>query len=177
ISSDGTQDGIAWAVRADQFNTDGPAVLYAFDANDLSTILYESDTNESRDSAGPANKFSVPVVTNGKVYVATNGQVDVYGLLSGESGQCSAPSSNGINVCSPAENATVTSPVSIDAAATVSGGVYRFELWNGGTKLASVSNSGVMNQSLPLAPGTYTLTFAAYNTTGTEVYATRNITV
>ena len=85
ISSNGTQDGIAWAVRADQFNTNGPAVLYAFDATDLSKILYESDTNATRDSAGPANKFSVPVVTNGKVYISADGQVDVYGLLNAES--------------------------------------------------------------------------------------------
>ncbi len=90
ISSDGTQDGIAWAVRSDQFNTDGPAVLYAWDANNLTTPIYESDTNPSRDSAGPANKFSIPVVTNGKVYVATNGEVDVYGLLSGQP-QAGAP--------------------------------------------------------------------------------------
>jgi hypothetical protein len=259
ISSNGTQDGIAWAVRADQFNTNGPAVLYAFDANDLSKILYESDTNSSRDSAGPANKFSVPVVTNGKVYVAAHGEVDVYGLLNGETAasapvitpnggtfstsqsvtmstatssasiyytlngttpttastqytgpitissnttvkaiaaasgylqssvtsatftftnsQCSAPTSNGINVCSPAEGASVTSPVSILATATVSGGVYRFELWNGSTKLASVSNSGIMNQSLSLAPGSYSLIFTAYNTTGTDVKVTRDFTV
>ncbi|HEV2134583.1 MAG TPA: chitobiase/beta-hexosaminidase C-terminal domain-containing protein [Terracidiphilus sp.] len=258
ISSNGTQDGVAWAVRADQFNTNGPAVLYAFDANDLSKILYESDTNASRDKAGPANKFSVPVVTNGKVYIATNGQVDVYGLLNGESAaaapvitpnggtfstsqsvtmssatssasiyytlngttpttasaqytgpitissnttvkaiaaasgylqssvssatftfgstQCAAPSSNGINVCSPAEGASVTSPVSILAAATVSGGVYRFELWNGNTKLLSES-SGTMNQSLAMAAGSYKLTFSAYNSAGTHVYATRDITV
>ena len=81
VSSNGTQDGIAWAVRADQFNTNGPAVLYAFNATDLSDVYYESDTNATRDSAGPANRFSVPVVTNGRVYVAAHGEVDVYGLL------------------------------------------------------------------------------------------------
>lgn len=83
ISSNGAQDGIAWAVRADQFNTHGPAVLYAFDANDLSTPIYESDA-KSRDTAGVANKFSVPVVTNGKVYFAARGEVDVYGLLNSQ---------------------------------------------------------------------------------------------
>jgi hypothetical protein len=259
ISSNGTQDGIAWVVRADQFNTNGPAVLYGFDANDLSKILYQSSTDASRDSAGPANKFSVPVVTNGKVYVAAHGEVDVYGLLNGATvaaapvitpkggtfsasqsvtmstatssasiyytlngstpttastlytgpitissnttikaiaaatgylqssvssatftftSNCSAPSANGINVCSPAEGATVTSPVSISASAMVSGGVYRFELWSGNTKLLSVSNSGVMNQSLSLAPGSYKLIFTAYNAAGTtHVNATRDITV
>ncbi len=84
ISSNGTENGIAWAVRADQFNTHGPAVLYAWDANDLTSTLYESDTNSKRDAAGAANKFSIPVVTNGKVYVAANGEVDVYGLFNGE---------------------------------------------------------------------------------------------
>jgi hypothetical protein len=84
ISSNGTENGIAWAVRSDQFNTHGPAVLYAWDANDLTSTIYESDTNAKRDAAGAANKFSIPVVTNGKVYVAANGEVDVYGLFNGE---------------------------------------------------------------------------------------------
>ncbi len=84
ISSNGAQDGIAWAVRSDQFNSNGAAVLYAWNANDLSKTIYESDTNSARDAAGPANKFSVPVVTNGKVYVAAHGEVDVYGLLNGQ---------------------------------------------------------------------------------------------
>lgn len=84
ISSNGTQDGIAWAVRSDQFNTDGPGVLYAWNANDLTQTIYESDTNATRDAAGPANKFSIPIVTNGKVYVAAHGEVDVYGLFNGE---------------------------------------------------------------------------------------------
>jgi hypothetical protein len=83
VSSNGATGGIAWAVRADQFNTRGPAVLYAFNANDVSTPIYESDT-KPRDTAGTANKFSVPVVTNGKVYFAARGEVDVYGLLNNE---------------------------------------------------------------------------------------------
>jgi hypothetical protein len=83
ISSDGTQNGIAWAVRSDQFSTDGPAVLYAWNANDLTKTIYESDTDSARDGAGIATKFSIPVVTNGKVYVVTDGEVDVYGLFNG----------------------------------------------------------------------------------------------
>lgn len=84
ISSNGTQDGIAWAVRSDQFNTHGPLVLYAWDATNLATPLYESDTNSARDAGGPANRYAIPMVTNGKVYVTANGEVDVYGLFGGE---------------------------------------------------------------------------------------------
>ena len=93
ISSSGTQDGVAWAVRADQFNTNGPAVLYAWDANDLTKPIYESDINATRDSAGPANRYSIPVVTNGKVYVATQKEIDIFGLLNGDS-QAAAPAVN-----------------------------------------------------------------------------------
>ncbi|HWG19094.1 MAG TPA: hypothetical protein VG225_01105 [Terracidiphilus sp.] len=92
-------------------------------------------------------------------------------------GACPAPSSDGVNVCSPAEGATVTSPVLMDAAATVSGGVYRFELWSGSTKLLSVDNSGIMDQSVSLAAGSYKLTFVARNSSGTHEYAYRDITV
>ncbi|MBS1803652.1 MAG: chitobiase/beta-hexosaminidase C-terminal domain-containing protein [Acidobacteria bacterium] len=84
ISSNGTQNGIAWAVNSDQFDSKGPAVLYAWDANDLTTPIYASNTKSTRDHAGPANRYSIPVVTNGKVYFATNGEVDVYGLLNGQ---------------------------------------------------------------------------------------------
>ncbi len=84
VSSNGAQDGVAWAVKADQFNTDGPAVLYAWDGNDLTTPIYASDTDAARDSAGTATKFSIPVVTDGKVYVVTYGEIDVYGLLNGQ---------------------------------------------------------------------------------------------
>lgn len=89
---------------------------------------------------------------------------------------CSAPASNGINVCSPVEGSTVTSPVLINAAATVSGGVYRFELWSGSTKLLS-ETSGTMDQTISLAAGSYQLTFDARSSSGTHVYATRDITV
>lgn len=83
ISSDGTQNGIAWAVRTDQYTTHGPQVLYAWDASDLTNLLYESDTNIARDGGGKSMKFAIPVVTNGKVYIAANGEVDVYGLFNG----------------------------------------------------------------------------------------------
>ncbi len=81
ISSNGNQDGIAWAVKTDGFDSHAPGVLYAWDATNLGTQLYSSDTNAARDSAVAANKFAIPVVTNGKVYVSGRTAVDVYGLL------------------------------------------------------------------------------------------------
>ena len=83
VSSNGTENGIVWAVKTDAYNSNGSAILYAFDANNAVNPIYESDANPVRDDAGPATKFAVPVVTNGKVYVGAAYQVDVYGLLNG----------------------------------------------------------------------------------------------
>jgi Chitobiase/beta-hexosaminidase C-terminal domain len=112
VSSNGTQDGIAWVVDYDQYQTNGPAILYAWNANDLSQPLYASNTNSARDTAGPANKFSIPMVTNGKVYIPFNGGVDVYGLINGEQ-TAAAPtiSPNGGNFAS-AQTVTMSSATS-----------------------------------------------------------------
>ncbi len=43
--------------------------------------LYDSSLTGSRDAAGPAQKFCVPTIVNGRVYIASANQLDVYGLI------------------------------------------------------------------------------------------------
>jgi len=81
ISSNGSNDGILWAVQFDAQSTGGRAILHAWDADDITRELYNSTWAGSRDLAGTAVKFAVPTVANGRVYVAAQTEIDVYGLF------------------------------------------------------------------------------------------------
>jgi hypothetical protein len=97
-SSAATQNGIVWALDTNKYCTHqssgcGPAVLYAYDAGNIATELWDSGL-ASGDAAGYSVKFMVPTIANGKVYVGTRGnnaggadssttipgELDIYGL-------------------------------------------------------------------------------------------------
>jgi hypothetical protein len=73
VSANGNGSGILWAVEK------GASVLHAYDATKLSTELYNTSQNASRDALGSAIKFAPPLVINGKVYVGTRDHLVVYG--------------------------------------------------------------------------------------------------
>jgi hypothetical protein len=82
ISANGTKNGIVWVIQARTWNgSDRPAVLHAYDATNVARELYNSEENSARDRPGKALRFTIPTVVNGRVYIGTKGEVDVYGLL------------------------------------------------------------------------------------------------
>ncbi|PYQ95932.1 MAG: hypothetical protein DMF97_16155, partial [Acidobacteria bacterium] len=88
VSANGDANGILWAIERNgdcttypTCDTSAPGVLRAYDPGDLGRKLYDSDEAGTRDTLDYAAKFSVPLVANGKVFVASTGKLTVYGLL------------------------------------------------------------------------------------------------
>jgi len=102
VSSQGSSNGIVWGIDAGLYGyaspnaaggincyvspvpaaCTGPAVLHAYDATNLAMEYWNSaQAASNRDQAGNAVKFVPPTIANGKVYVSTRTEIDVYGLL------------------------------------------------------------------------------------------------
>ncbi|HEX8816237.1 MAG TPA: hypothetical protein VF753_12115 [Terriglobales bacterium] len=96
VSSDGAtyKTGIVWAIEVNQNkNNEGgpnpdcsnmdqpaPAALHAFDASTLAEIYTTRQKVQTK--IGHVNAFPTPTIFNGYVYMATNTEVDVFGLCS-----------------------------------------------------------------------------------------------
>lgn len=83
VSSQGTSNGIVWTIDygPDLGSPTSHAILRAYDATNLATKLYDSSQQGARDQTGLAVKFTVPTVANAKVYLGTQTELDVFGLL------------------------------------------------------------------------------------------------
>jgi hypothetical protein len=87
ISAQGASNGVLWAIDSSRYGVPssfglGPTVLHAYDATNLATELWNSSqASNNRDTPGDAVKFTVPTVANGKVYIGTRTEIDIYGFL------------------------------------------------------------------------------------------------
>jgi len=75
VSANGATNAIVWAIE------NSGAILFAYDATDLTRELYDSNQAANSRDHFSGNKFITPVVVNGKVYVGTATSVAVFGLL------------------------------------------------------------------------------------------------
>lgn len=78
ISANGNANAVVWVLE--RLDTSNNVVLRAYNANNLTTELYDSQMNASRDTIGAGTRFSVPLVYSGRVYVPKQNAIIVFGL-------------------------------------------------------------------------------------------------
>ena len=122
VSSNGTTAGtaIVWVVQKpsqsfDQ-NPGTPVTLRAFDASNLSHQLF-STLGGTWTHASNSNANIVPTVAKGRVYVASNMQLRIYGLLGQHDERKQV-----VDPIVPSQPETVSCPASITPAQAVRGG-------------------------------------------------------
>jgi hypothetical protein len=84
VSANGNSNGIVWVVHTNSgVQPQQGAILRAYDASDLSQELYDSAQAGTRDlpAADQGTHFTVPTVFNGKVYMTSGNELDIFGLL------------------------------------------------------------------------------------------------
>ncbi len=146
ISANGTRNGILWAVE-DAF----PAVLHAYDPMNLATEFYNSNQAGGRDQFGGGNKFIVPTIANGKVFVGTQNSVAVFGLLQSTPNVVGLAQVDATTLISGL--GLVVGPVRFLASDTVPAGDVIGESPVAGTRLVPGASVSLVVSIGPLAPG------------------------
>jgi hypothetical protein len=174
--------GIVWASTGVADGTHGTVagVLRAFDANNLTTELWDSQMNDARDDIGLWAKFAPATVANGKVYLASfSNFLNVFGLES--FGISAAPETQTV-----AAGSNTTFTVSTSAFNSFSGNISLSATGLPTGVTASFSPSSVAagsSSTLTITPATNTLTgdytFDIVGTSGTltnTIAVTVNVT-
>ena len=163
VSSNSAANGIAWAVDDTGFTT-GPAVLYAYNANDLTQLLYSSaQAADGRDTGGAAVKFQDAVVANGYVYVAGASAVTIYGLITPSTATPTVVTAAAANPSTVTGKTTALSVQATDPAADLKP-VYSWAATTvpAGASAPTFSANGTNSANAPTATfsraGTYTFT-------------------
>jgi autotransporter-associated beta strand protein len=169
VSSNGNSNGILWALDNSGFNSN-PAVLYAYSATNLNTVLWtSSEAAGGRDTGPDAVKFQTPVVANGYVYVAGTDSVTIYGLLP-------------VASASPSPVIGKTTNLSVPAAVASSTYTWATSSAPSGATLPTFSANGTAAANNSTATfymaGNYTFTCTITNsTTGGTTSTSVNVTV
>ena len=170
VSSNGTQDGIFW------YMTFATKRLFAFDASNLATELYDNTLAGSRDILGPLVHFGMPIVADGRLYAPGQAELSVFGLLSFFTPAAGNNQSGTVGTQLPvALQAALKDPYTGKAIHTAGIAVTFTASGRAGTfsnPNATTDNNGIAttNYTLPAKPGAYTITAAS------PVYASATFT-
>jgi hypothetical protein len=171
VSSNGTTPGTAvlWFLQHPQFSSDSdpgtPLQLLAYDASNLQTPLLNIQGGTWL-HASYSTPNLVPTVANGQVYVASNKQLDIFGLLppKGTAARAAlplpvAPSKPDVVTCAPIEPAlaavSVTSPTHefFGTVCSVRQNELQISLRSGHSITLDISQASIRQRRVSLTPG------------------------
>ncbi len=143
--------GVLTTAPINEIHWDNSNHLYAL--SNSTKKLYVYTVTSSGITAVPGSPFTIASTPNALVVVPT-------------STACSAPSSAGVHICAPASGSSVTSPVYVQATATITGTISNMQLWVDGVKKYTTSGTNALNTSVSVAAGTHRFAVLAINTAG-----------
>jgi len=163
ISSNGTASPIVWALsRPTTSNNGAPISLFAFNPDSggsTMTTLFSATAGAWPNMGGNANL--VPVVANGLVFVASNQQLQIFGLTGVNKGATTTTLSSSLNPSAQGKLVTFTTTVSLQSGTGTPSGNVTFR--NGTATLVTKTLSGgtATYATANLPPGPNSIT-AAY---------------
>ena len=158
VSSNGNTNGILWVLSGNN--------LDALDAVSLD-LLYSSSQSGTRDKFPPVAHFATQTVANGKVYVATQSSLEVFGLFhimsvvggNNQTAQVLNPLPQPLQiVTSDPYTGQPISGVTVTFSDGGKGGVF-----NPPTQVTDVNGQACTTYTFPKKSGPYTLTASAAN--------------
>jgi VCBS repeat protein/Big-like domain-containing protein len=122
------------------------------------------------------HKLEVKSWTNG-IPFQNDFKVTAFTGAGGNPPPCTASTNFTVNVCSPAANATVNSPVHVVAAAKSTAKITAMQIYVDSKLVFNTPNTSQISTDVPMAKGAHTLVIKAWDSTGRSFFVTRKITV
>jgi hypothetical protein len=122
------------------------------------------------------HKLEVKSWTNG-IPFQNDFKVTAFTGAGGNPPPCTASTNFTVNVCSPAANATVNSPVHVVAAAKSTAKITSMQIYVDSKLVFNTPNTSQISTDVPMAKGPHTLVIKAWDSTGRSFFVTRKITV
>jgi hypothetical protein len=178
ISANGNTNGVMWVISGPA-NSEHPHLL-ALDALSLKTLYASDQAPNNRDFLPPVGHFVTQTVDNGKVYVATQTSLEIFGLLSlakvtagnNQTAKVGTPLASPIQV--QASN-PYTGQIIAGAAVTFSDGCKGGKTCGSFNPASTVTDSNGNASTIYTVPqeiGTYTLTISGKSLGNTFATAT-----
>ena len=162
VSANGTTNGIVWVLRGPTYLS---PQLAAYDATQLASLYTSSAAANGRDALSPTAHFATPTIAKGRVYVGTQSQLVIYGLLpmlqvwfgNNQSGSAGTTLPNPIEVKAVgAYSGSVLPNITVTFSDNGTGGTF-----SNPTAITDSNGIALTTYTLPSTPGTVKISASA----------------